>query len=185
MLDFAVKVIKSKSLPICALCFYWYYHSLLSHFHQMFPFRVCCRRCRDTRRWAWCYIYDVISGRISPDISDLWQGIIDLQLVSQVLKQWQKNTSHGNEVLVQDTTHLIQRQCYQGGSPCQDPAGNWTAGRPPDHWKEMQTAVVWSCLPFFRSGQNHLAWHSERGEKTGQAREVGRQHQGMDRPGVR
>ena len=32
-----------------------------------------------------------------------------------------KNTSHGNEVLLQDTTHLIQRPCYQRGSPCQDP----------------------------------------------------------------
>ena len=29
-----------------------------------------------------------------------------------------KNTSHGNEVLPQDTTHLIQRPCYQRGSPC-------------------------------------------------------------------
>ena len=29
----------------------------------------------------------------------------------------------------------------------------------------MQTAVVWTCLPFIRSGQNHLARHSERGKK--------------------
>ena len=29
----------------------------------------------------------------------------------------------------------------------------------------MQTAVVWSCLPFIRSGQNRLAKHSERGKK--------------------
>ena len=37
-----------------------------------------------------------------------------------------------------------------------------------------------------RSGQNHLARHSERGKKTRQTEEaVGRQHQGMDRPGVR
>ena len=36
-----------------------------------------------------------------------------------------------------------------------------------------------------RSGQNHLARHSERGKKTRQTEEaVGRQHQGMDRPGV-
>ena len=28
-----------------------------------------------------------------------------------------------------------------------------------------QTAVVWSCLLFIRSGQNHLARHSERGRK--------------------
>ena len=59
------------------------------------------------------------------------------------------------EVLPQDTTHLIQRPCYQRGSLCQDPAGNRTTRRP-DHCKEMQTAVVWSCTPFIRSGQNHL-----------------------------
>ena len=48
----------------------------------------------------------------------------------------------------------------------------------------MQTAVVWSCLLFIRSGQNHLARHSEREKKTRQTEEeVGRQHQGMDRPG--
>ena len=29
-----------------------------------------------------------------------------------------KNTSHGNEVLPQDTTYLIQRPCYQRGSLC-------------------------------------------------------------------
>ena len=46
----------------------------------------------------------------------------------------------------------------------------------------MQTAVVWSCFPFIRSGQNHLARHSERREKTEE--EVGRQHQGIDRLGV-
>ena len=97
-----------------------------------------------------------------------------------------KNTSHGNEVLPQDTTHLIQRPCYQRGSLCQDSAGNWTTRRPPDDHKEMQTAVVWSCFPFIGSGQNHLVRHSERGKKTRQTEEeVGRQHQGMDRPGVR
>ena len=67
-----------------------------------------------------------------------------------------KNTSHGNEVLPQDTTHLIQRPYYQRGSPCQDPAGNWTTRRSPDDHKETQTAVVWSCFPFIRSGQIHL-----------------------------
>ena len=36
-----------------------------------------------------------------------------------------------------------------------------------------------------RSGQNRLTRHSERGKKTRQAEEeVGRQHQGTDRPGV-
>ena len=97
-----------------------------------------------------------------------------------------KNTSHGNEVLPQDTTDLIQRPCYQRGSPCQDPAGNRITRRPPDHRKETQTAVVWSCLPLIRYGQNHLARHSGKGKKTRQTEEeVGRQHQGLDRPGVR
>ena len=73
-----------------------------------------------------------------------------------------KNTSHRNEVLPQDTTHLIQRPCYQQGSLCQDPADNWTTRRP-GHFKEMQTSVVRTCLPFIRSDQNHPARHSERG----------------------
>ena len=45
--------------------------------------------------------------------------------------------------------------------------------------------MVWSCLPFIRSGQNQLARYSERGKKTRQTKEeVGRRHQGMDKPGV-
>ena len=88
-----------------------------------------------------------------------------------------KNTSHGNEMLPQDTAHLIQRPCYQRGSLCQDPARNRTTRRPPDQRKEMQTAVVWACLPFIRFGQHHLARHSERGKKTRQTNEEqGRQH---------
>ena len=42
---------------------------------------------------------------------------------------------------------------------------------------EMQTAVVWSCFLFIRSGQNHLARHSGRGKNTRLTEEeVGRQH---------
>ena len=52
--------------------------------------------------------------------------------------------------------------------------------------KETQTAVVWSCFPLIRSDQNHLARNSEREKKTRQTEEeAGRQHQEMDRPGVR
>ena len=45
--------------------------------------------------------------------------------------------------------------------------------------------MVRSCLPFIRSGQNHLARYSERGKKTRQTEEEVGQHQRMDRPGVR
>ena len=39
--------------------------------------------------------------------------------------------------------------------------------------------------PFIKSGKNYLARYSERGKKTKQTeKEVGRRHQGMDRPGV-
>ena len=84
-------------------------------------------------------------------------------------------------MLSQNTTHLIQRSCYQRGCPCQDPAGNRTTRRPPDHRQETQTEVVWTCLPFIRSGQNHLARHGEMGNETRQTEEeVGGQHnQGM------
>ena len=37
---------------------------------------------------------------------------------------------------------------------CQAPAGNWTRWIPPDYYKEMQSAVVWSYLPCIRSRQN-------------------------------
>ena len=48
-----------------------------------------------------------------------------------------------------------------------------------DHSKETQTEVARSCFPFIRSGQNHLARHSERGKKTRQTEEeAGKQHQG-------
>ena len=65
------------------------------------------------------------------------------------------------------------------------PSRHRTTQKPPDHGKETQTAVVWSCLSFIRSGQNHLARHSEKGKKTRQTEEeMGRQHLGMDRPRV-
>ena len=80
-----------------------------------------------------------------------------------------KNTNHGNEVLPQDTKLLIQRPCFQRGSPCQDPAGNRNTRRP-DHRKETQTAVAWTCLPFTRFGQNHLARHMKGGRRQGRQR---------------
>ena len=99
--------------------------------------------------WWWCHIHLPVC---------LW-------IMDPHRRAPKKKTNHGNEVLLQDSTHLIQRPCYQRGSLCQDPAGNWTTRRPPDDCKEMQTAVVWSYFLFIRSGQNHLAKHSERGKR--------------------
>ena len=46
--------------------------------------------------------------------------------------------------------------------------------------------LQWYGHVFIRFGQNHLARHSERGKKTRWTKEeVGRQHQGMDRSGLR
>ena len=50
----------------------------------------------------------------------------------------------------------------------------------------LSAEVVWTCLPFIRSGQIHLVRRSERGKKARQTQEeVGRQHQGMDRFPIR
>ena len=44
------------------------------------------------------------------------------------------------------------------------------AGFRPGRSTDVQTEVVWTCLPFIRSGQNHLARHSERGRRQGRQR---------------
>ena len=110
------------------------------------------------------------SCSIKPHIKD---GLSDSRAN---LVMFDKATLQGHTIGTPKCTHLIQRPCYHRGSPCKDPAGNRTTRRPPDHRKETQTAVVWPCLPFIRSGQNHPARHSERGKKTRQTqKEVGKQ----------
>ena len=93
--------------------------------------------------------------------------LVCLWIMDPHSKSSKKNTSHGHEMLPQDTTHIIQRPCYQRGIPCQDPAGNWTTRRPSFRRKETQTAAVWTCLPFIWSGLNHLPRHDERGRRQG------------------
>ena len=53
--------------------------------------------------------------------SILWNS---LQIMDPHSRATKKNTSHGNEVLPQDTVRFIQRPCYQRGSLCQYPIGN-------------------------------------------------------------
>ena len=114
----------------------------------------------------------------SPTVTPLgvrgtWIALKAHHHISQI--QW-------NEALVQDTTHLLQRPCYQRGSLCQDPTKNRTTRRPPDHHTETQIEVVCTCLPFIRSGQSLLARHSEKGKKSRQTeKEVRRQCQEIDR----
>ena len=80
-----------------------------------------------------------------------------------------------NEVLPQDTTHLIQRPPYQRGSLCQDPACNLTTRRPFDHrwdanWSGMDMSPVHQVWP---KPSSKAQWKGEedkadrgRGEKT-------------------
>ena len=64
-------------------------------------------------------------------------------------------------------------------------AGKRTTQRPPDHHKEKQTAVVWSYSHSSGLARTILQGTAKRGKKTRQTEEeVGRHHQGMDRPGV-
>ena len=91
-----------------------------------------------------------------------------------------KNTSHRTKVLLQDTTHLIQRSGYQQESPCQDPA----AIKP---HKELMTMIKRSKLKWCghvshssglaktmpKPGQN-CARHSERGKKMRQTERGGK-----------
>ena len=61
----------------------------------------------------------------------------------------------------------------------------WATWRPPDDRKETQTAVVWSCLPLTPGRPKpscKAQWKGE--EDKADRRRGGRQHQGMDRPGV-
>ena len=70
-----------------------------------------------------------------------------------------------------------------------DPLPVFSVGGPCEQfWHEHECPDLMNgrLETFIRSGQNHRARHSERGKKTRQTEEeVGRQHQGMDRPGVR
>ena len=81
--------------------------------------------------------------------------------------------------------HVIQMPCYQRGSPCQDPAGNWTTCRPSNHRKEMQMQWYGHVSCSLGLAKTTLQGTVKGGKKTRQTEEeVGRQHQGMDRPVV-
>ena len=97
-----------------------------------------------------------------------------------------KNTSHGNEVLPQDTTHLTQRQYYQRRSLRQDPAGNRTTRRP--HTIVKRRRQMFYGHASRSSGLAKTILHgTAKGKKTRQTEKeyVGRQHQGMDKSWVR
>ena len=69
---------------------------------------------------------------------------------------------------LQRRMRAMEKRCYREIQPIsnkdhvtneevctkQDPAGNRTTRRPPEHRKETQTEMVWTCLPFIGSGQN-------------------------------
>ena len=90
-----------------------------------------------------------------------------------------RNTSHGNKVLPQDTTHVIQRPCYQQGSPCQDPVG--PHGDLLATLKRLKLEWYGHVSRSLGLAKTILQGTSERGKKTRQTHvEVGRQHKAMD-----
>ena len=107
--------------------------SYLSRTHQTFRYSVLLGTLRVGRTCVVSDTTDALPCRFRVPVR-LW-------IMDPHSRAPKTNTSHGNEVLPQDTMRLIQRPCYQRGSPCQDPAGNCTTWRPDDR-KETQTAVV-------------------------------------------
>ena len=97
-----------------------------------------------------------------------------------------KITSHGNEVLPQDTTHLIQRLYYQHGSQMK----TQQAIRPHENLLTIvkKRKLQWYGHVFHSSGlaKTILQGTVKGGKKTRQTEEeMERQHQGTDRPRVR
>ena len=92
------------------------------------------------REWSLSALPIFLSYQRDPCFEGLWNLFTQIKRshIHLPVRLWiidphnrapKKNSSHRNEVLLQDTTYLIQRPCYQRGSP-------------PDHGKETQTAVV-------------------------------------------
>ena len=97
-----------------------------------------------------------------------------------------KKTSHGNEVLPQDTTYLLQRPRYQPGSLYYDPAINRTTQRPLTIVKRRKLKWYGHVSRSPGLDKTTLQGKVKGGRRQGRQEEkVGRQHQGMDRPGVR
>ena len=96
-----------------------------------------------------------------------------------------KNTSHGNEVLPQGTTNLIQRSRYQRGSRAKI---QQAIGPHEDLTIVKRRKLQWYGHVSRSSGlaKTILQGTVKGGKKTRQTEEeVGRQQQGMDRPRVR
>ena len=95
-----------------------------------------------------------------------------------------KNTSQANEALQQDTTHPIQRPRYQRGRQCQDPAGNRTTQKHPDYHKKRKLQWYGHVSRSSSLAKTILRSTVKGGRRRQIEEEVGRQHQGMDRPGA-
>ena len=117
------------------------------------------------------YVFDIIQPSLPTPFCSVLVSVFVFMALSTI---FHSINSPSNSPLSHSVLPVLFRPYWS--FPCQDPAGNRTTRRPDDR-KETQTAVVRSCLPFFRSGPNHFVRHSERGKKTRQTEEeVGRQH---------
>ena len=93
-----------------------------------------------------------------------------------------KNTSHGNEVCYRKILHIS----YKDHVTNEEVRAKiqQVIGQHKDLLTIVKRRKLQWCFLFIRSGQKHIARHSERGKNTRQTEEeVGRQLQGTDRPG--
>ena len=118
-------------------------------------------------------------GSISYDSNSLWGLLVfcwNARSVSVIWRQnWIKISESVRHYRAQSSAQLSQTGHWQKPETKEKTKSScrslWTVfdlGSSLHDRKETQTAVVWSCLPFIMSRQNHLARHSERGKKTRQ-----------------
>ena len=105
---------------------------MIAIYTTLFNLILCSGKTPD--EWSIGMIKPIFKQKGSSDDLDNYRSITILSCLGKLFTSIINNklVEYFDEVLPQDTTHLIQRPCYQRGSLCQDPAGNWTTRRPPD-----------------------------------------------------
>ena len=127
ILSCGVNILLKSDLTVRDICreveFWWN----LSHTVDVMTWRTAPDCCREVgfNQTLNCNVECCIETLSCGTLADCtWHWGRSLWIMDPHSRAPKKNTGHGNEVLPQDTTHFIQRSCYQWWSLCQDPAGN-------------------------------------------------------------